>query len=129
MKTVLPVLFALIACITFSAITATAAAASYPVAVNPKPSSFQFLRAHRQGSAISLSWAFDVSGADQFVVERSYDGEFFDMVESVAPVTGTNTYLDSAVFPGTIHYRIVAVDASGNTQYSPVTVVRLIRRG
>lgn len=94
-------------------------------------SCFNSFRAHRQGKAgVSLSWTVSGSDITQFVVERSYDGEFFENVNIVNFDNSRNyKYHDTGVYSGMIYYRISAVKADGSTEYSPVEIVRIVQRG
>lgn len=126
MKQKITMLVALFMCFTLSTFSAVAAT---PLKAMPvKVSSFDFLRGHRQGSDVSLSWAVAAEGVQSFRIERSSDGEFFDEVETVAAAPKTNRYLDTGVYPGTNYYRVVAVLADGSTIESSVIVVRIIKR-
>jgi hypothetical protein len=127
MKQKLSLLVALFLCFTLSTFSASAKG---PSTVEPrKVSNFNFLRAHRQGSNISLNWSAAVEGVESFRIERSYDGEFFEPVATVAAAAGTNRFLDDEVFPGLITYRVVAISAGGSSSYSATVSVRLVRRG
>lgn len=128
MKTLIT--FALIMFVSAS-IPAVATPVNQPNAkVAPSTECFDFFRVHRQGPGISLSWAAASSGISQFVIERSYDGEFFDVVAAMG-CSGSNTHKfnDSDVFPGTIFYRITAVKSNGTTESSAVKTVRIVQRG
>jgi hypothetical protein len=94
-------------------------------------SCFGRFNAHRAGKAnIELSWNITSGEIAQFVVERSYDGEFFDEVNSVN-FNGSSAYKykDNGVYPGMIYYRITAVKADGTTECSPVETVRIVQHG
>ena len=94
-------------------------------------SSFKSFRAHRQGKAgVALSWSVSAPNVIQFVVERSYDGEFFEPVHSMG-CNGAGSYkcADNDVFPGIIHYRVTAIKADGTTESSSVESVRIVQRG
>src|SRR5215213_6812986 len=86
------------------------------------------LRVHRKGAAISLTWSDDANAAS-FKVERG-DGEFFEQLDEV-PNTGARSYKyeDGSYFPGTIYYRIVCVDASGNELCTHTDVIKITKRG
>ena len=106
------------------------AAKPFILAAPQQVTSFDFLRTHRQGSGVALSWSAATDGVDHFLIERSYDGgEFFEPVDELPATRGTNRYLDAAPYGGTIHYRVSAVDASGNTLFSATDVVKLRLRG
>jgi len=94
-------------------------------------SSFKSFRAHRQGKAgVALSWSISAPNVVQFVVERSYDGEFFEPVTGMGcNGAGVYKYADNDIFPGVIHYRITAIKGDGSTESSPVESVRIVQRG
>ncbi len=127
MKTITTFVFLLLVSLTPA--VATPVYSSYAT-VKPPSGSFSFFRVHRQGPGISLSWASASSNVVQFIIERSYDGEFFDVIGGMG-CTGTNThrFSDNDVFPGLIHYRVTAVKADETTESSTIETVRLVRRG
>ncbi|HEV7329799.1 MAG TPA: hypothetical protein VGN63_02070 [Flavisolibacter sp.] len=87
------------------------------------------LRAHRQGKNIALTWSAAGAGLAAFHVERSYDGEFFEVIGTVEN-TGARSYkfLDDFA-PGYIYYRICCTDADGEElSKSTVEVVRIVQR-
>jgi hypothetical protein len=94
-------------------------------------SCFDNFRAHRQGKAgVSLTWSVSMPDIVQFSVERSYDGDFFEVIGGAnANAAGTYRHKDNDVFPGRIYYRITALKADGSTESSPVEVVRIVQRG
>ena len=92
---------------------------------------FNFLRVHRQGKAgVNISWSVADNQIDHFIVERSYDGEFFEPVNSCG-FNGSSNYKmnDNNIFPGTIYYRVKAVKTDGTTEHSAVKSVRIVQRG
>jgi hypothetical protein len=92
---------------------------------------FSSFRAHRQGKAgVTSAWTVSSNDIVQFIVERSYDGEFFDSVDSV-DFNGSSSYkyTDKEIYPGLIYYRIAAVKSDGTTEYSPVETVRIVQHG
>lgn len=100
-------------------------------------SSFKFQDAftrfngHRQQNGIALTWQFtNPNNAVCFVIQRSYDGSFFENLAEVPCSEGRNQYKDNnGVYPGYLHYRIVALMRDGSSIYSPVEVVRIVRNG
>lgn len=99
----------------------TAAAASF--------NCFDYVRVHRQGNGVTVSWAVTSPDVVQFNVERSYDGEFFEPVTSIPFAGSAADYKDMDIFPGTIYYRIVAVKSDGSTETSAAESVRIVKRG
>lgn len=96
------------------------------VEINPP---FAFFRAHRQGRDIMLKWGIiDLSQVSGFIVEHSYDGEFFNSIAIVNAdgISAVYSYRDEAVLPGYNYYRIAAVMIGGGGVYSPVEVVRIV---
>src|SRR6187399_506873 len=83
---------------------------------------FSRINVHRAGKAnVEITW--NVSSADitQFVVERSYDGDFYENVANVH-FNGSSSYKskDVDLFPGVIYYRVTAIKSDGTTECSPV---------
>ncbi len=127
MKTITTFVFLLL--VTLSPAVATPVHSS-SATVKPPSGSFSFFRVHRQGPGISLSWASASSNVVQFIIERSYDGDFFDVIGGIG-CTGTNThrFSDNDVFPGIIYYRVTAVKVDDTTESSAIETVRFVRRG
>jgi hypothetical protein len=94
-------------------------------------SCFSHVNVHRAGKAnVEISWSVSSSDITQFIVERSYDGDFYDNVATVN-FNGSSAYKskDVGVFPGVIYYRITAVKSDGSTECSPVETIRLVQHG
>ena len=126
MKTIISVL-TLTALVLTSSFTATSQQEVNKQLAN---GNFSYFRVHRQGKAgIGLTWAITTQQASYFVVERSYDGEFFEPAGTVN-YTGVSVYKfqDTGVFPGFIHYRIVLVGSNAVTETSVVETVRIVQR-
>ena len=128
MKTAVSILCALV--VASSAISAPLPVNSkQPVSVAKFSNEFARFNVHRQQRGVVLNWIFtDPNNVVSFVVQRSYDGQFY---ENVAEVTsnGKNQYKDNDVFPGHIYYRIAALMYDGSTIYSNVDVVRIVKNG
>jgi len=101
-----------------------------PQETTAQTGTFKQFRVHRQGTDVALAWSVSTSNIAEFRIERSYDGEFFEPVGSMA-CTGTSThqYKDVSVFPGTIWYRIVAIKADQSIESSATETVRIVKRG
>jgi hypothetical protein len=100
--------------------------------VSGKASSIAFLHfvTHRQANGAALMWTVsspaDVVGFD---IERSYDGDIFDVVASQTPGNASLFRCkDTNVYPGFIHYRIKAYLNDGSVVYSGISVVRIVAR-
>lgn len=93
-------------------------------------SCFSYLRAHRQAKNVAMTWAVGSNDVVQFVVERSYDGDFYENIGTVS-YTGARSYkfTDNSVFPGRIYYRVTAIKTDSSTESSTVECVRIISRG
>ena len=87
------------------------------------------LRVHRQGKDIALTWSATGAGVAAFHVERSYDGEYFEVIGTVEN-TGARSYKYSdELAPGYIYYRICCADANGDElSKSAVEVIRIVQR-
>lgn len=86
------------------------------------------LRAHRQGSAISLTWS-NSANAVEYRIERSNDGQFFDIVDAM-PNNGnrSNSYKDANFFPGILYYRVISINADGTEEPSNTEVLNVRQR-
>ena len=92
---------------------------------------FARFNVHRAGkSNVELTWTVSSSDLTQFVVERSYDGDFYDNVTTVN-FNGSSSYKskDLGIFPGVIYYRVTAVKSDGTTECSPVETIRIVQHG
>jgi hypothetical protein len=86
------------------------------------------LRAHRQGSGVALSWSAASPDAVSFVIEKSYDGDFFDTLTEVNFNGGSSyKFVDNSVFPGVIYYRIKTVNTDGSVDCSTTESVRIVK--
>jgi hypothetical protein len=93
---------------------------------------FSYFRTHRQAKNVVLSWGVtSISGVTGFVIERSYDGEFFEAINQVSSNTDLKySWKDLSVFAGYIYYRVGIVMPDGRiSSYSPVDVVRIVSHG
>lgn len=101
--------------------------------VAPKPvksttfNCFSFFRLHHQAKNVVLSWAVSTPDVTQFIVERSYDGQYFDAIDRVNGNLGNSKYSDTNVYPGYIYYRITAVKTDGSSETSSVEVIRIVQ--
>jgi len=88
------------------------------------------LQAHRQQQGVGLTWiTLSTEGIAGFIIERSYDGfEFEEIAQVNSDISGRNRYHDTAVFPGFIHYRVVAIYEDGSSELSETVVVRIVSR-
>ena len=118
-----------------SAITLTSAtykgdASQVKSAQSPIEDVFRSFNLHRQGAdGISLSWTVSSNHVSDFIIQRSYDGEYFDDLDLHIKTLGRwNRANDTEVFPGIIWYRIVAVMDDGTEAVSPTQYVRIVRR-
>ena len=94
-------------------------------------SCFSRFNVHRAGKAnIEITWTVSSADINQFAVERSYDGDFYENVTTVN-FNGSSSYKskDNGVFPGYIYYRVTAVKSDGTTECSPVEVIRIVQHG
>jgi hypothetical protein len=92
---------------------------------------FTHLRLHRVGGTdASVNWGIsDPAGVAYYEIERSYDGEIFELVAEVPATADVRySYRDNTVLPGIISYRVTSFNTDGTTTESPVEVLRLLRR-
>jgi len=92
---------------------------------------FTFFRIHHQSKKnVVLNWGIDSpAGVSTFSVERSYDGDFYDVINEV-PNNNTVRYSwkDEGIFPGVIYYRIACNMNDGTTHYSAIETIRVVQR-
>lgn len=92
---------------------------------------FSRFNVHRAGkSNIEITWSVSEANITEFVIERSYDGEFYENVNSIN-FNGSSSYKskDVGVFPGTIYYRVTAHKSDGSSECSPVETIRIMQHG
>jgi len=91
---------------------------------------FGKLDAHRQQQGVGLTWTvLSTEGIAGFIIERSYDGFYFEEIAQVnSDPSARNRYNDSAVFPGFLYYRVIAIFEDGSSDTSETTVVRIVSR-
>jgi hypothetical protein len=92
---------------------------------------FTYFRVHPQTKKnVVLSWGVDSpAGVSNFTVERSYDGEFYDPINQVAPNNAVRfTWKDEGVYPGMIYYRIACNMNDGTKHFSDVETIRVVQR-
>jgi hypothetical protein len=84
---------------------------------------------HREHNGVTLNWNVSSSSITSFVIQKSYDGEYFEDVDmSIATVGRWSRSTDNDVFPGYIHYRVIAILSDGTECCSPVQVVRIVKK-
>jgi hypothetical protein len=105
-----------------NATTSVAAAAAHD---------FTYFRIHPQTKKnVVLDWGIDTpAGVSSFTIERSYDGDFYDPINQVAPNNSVRfSWKDEGIFPGLIYYRIACNMNDGTTHYSAVETIRVVQR-
>ena len=101
------------------------------VSVNSNFHDFSYFRIHHQSKKnVVLNWGITTpAGVSNFRVERSYDGEFYDVVNEPACNSATKfSWKDEGIFPGVIYYRIGCVMNDGSCHYSEVETIRVVQR-
>jgi hypothetical protein len=90
-------------------------------------------RAYGVDEGVSLKWATATEeNSDRFEVERSIDGEHFELIGTL-PSAGNSTqelhydFLDRLPYQGLNHYRLRHVDIDGDGQHSPIESVYVER--
>lgn len=89
---------------------------------------FSYFRSHRQAKNVVLNWGITTpAGVSGFTIERSYDNEYFDVMNQVSCNNSTKfSWKDESVFPGYIYYRIGCMMSDGTCHYSATEVVRIV---
>ena len=92
---------------------------------------FTYFRIHHQSKKnVVLNWGINTpAGVTCFNVERSYDGEFYDVINEVPCNNSVRfSWKDEGIFPGVIYYRVACKMNDGTTHYSPVETIRVVQR-
>jgi hypothetical protein len=92
---------------------------------------FTYFRIHPQTKKnVVLDWGIDTpAGVSTFTVERSYDGDFYEAINQVAPNNSVRfSWKDEGIFPGLIYYRIACNMSDGTTHYSAIETIRIVQR-
>jgi len=92
---------------------------------------FTYFRVHHQSKKNNvLNWGIDTpAGVSCFNVERSYDGEFYDVINQVPCNNAVKfSWKDEGIFPGVIFYRIACNMNDGTTHYSDIETIRVVQR-
>ena len=119
-----------------SPVTPTDKAAT-PAKVTKAPlnPSFNFVRAHRQGKGITASWAISSNeGVLGFNVQKTYEDPtdpyayWEDLCTVACDPVRSYKHTDMNVFPGYIHYRIVAQMGNGSSVVSETVTVRIVSK-
>ena len=94
---------------------------------------FAFLRAHRQGKSITLTWGMaDNTNLAGFDIEKTMEdpNDPYSVWVPVASVPGSSVrsfkYTDDAVSPGTSNYRIIAYYSDNRTAQSEIISVSIM---
>jgi len=92
---------------------------------------FTYFRIHHQSKKnVVLNWGITTpAGVANFRVERSYDGDFYDVINE--PVCNSATkfsWKDEGIYPGVIYYRIGCVMTDGSVHYSAIETIRVVQR-
>lgn len=137
MKARIKIIAAALLCIQAISPVIAASAAIKPHQSNQSATAgFDFIRAHRQGKGAAVTWGLSSEdGVVGFTVQRTYEDPtdpyaFWEDVGSAARnASRSYKYSDLSVFPGSIHYRVVAQLADGSTTTSDIASVKIVSRG
>jgi hypothetical protein len=131
---IIPVAIALIGSLS-SPLTESLTTKTIVQTVKKQDSPFAFLRTHRQGKGIAVVWGINSSDVVVgFAVQRTYEDPadpyaYWEEVGTIAnDASRSFTYKDQQVFPGSIHYRVVAMYADGTSITSGISSVRIPSR-
>jgi len=92
---------------------------------------FSYFRIHHQSKKnVVLNWGIvSPAGVSSFRIERSYDGDFYDVINEPACNNATKfSWKDEGIYPGVIYYRIGCVMSDGTCHYSDVETIRVVQR-
>ena len=116
---------------TFSGENETVASKATTYAAANVAHDFTYFRIHHQSKKnVVLNWGIDSpAGVTCFTIERSYDAEFYDVINEVPCNNSVKfSWKDEGIFPGTIFYRVACNMNDGTTHYSPIESIRVVQR-
>lgn len=94
---------------------------------------FGFIRGHRQGKGITITWGMNSnSNLIGFDIEKTNQDPYdpYSVWEYVNSVSGSNNrsfkYTDLNVLPGSTNYRVTAWYSDGRTSVSDFVTVRIV---
>lgn len=121
-------------CLDCGSFNAFTLASSSPL--NPLPVELLFFDAKLNNERkVDLIWqTASEHNNDYFSIERSQDGENFEVITIVPGAGNSNDLLsylskDENPFPGISYYRLKQTDYDGAFEYSPIKVVQLLQEG
>lgn len=121
-------------CLDCGSFNAFTLASSSPI--NPLPVELLFFDAKLNNERkVDLIWqTASEHNNDYFSIERSQDGENFEVITIVPGAGNSNDLLsylskDENPFPGISYYRLKQTDYDGDFEYSPIKVVQLLQEG
>lgn len=121
-------------CLDCGSFNAFTLASSSPI--NPLPVELLFFDAKLNNERkVDLIWqTASEHNNDYFSIERSQDGENFEVITIVPGAGNSNDLLsylskDENPFPGISYYRLKQTDYDGDFEYSPIKVVQLLKEG
>lgn len=132
MKTII-LIGSIMLCSLFSSLAISTNAKTVISEVKTFSPSFSFIRGHKQGRNIAVTWGMtNNSGVNHFIVECTYEDptDPYSVWQTIGLVPCTNhpifKFIDAPVLPGTINYRIVAV-MNNNTTITSVYYTTYVR--
>ena len=132
MKTII-LIGSILVCSLFSSLAISTNAKTVISEVKTFSPSFSFIRGHKQGRNIAVTWGMtNNSGVNHFIVECTYEDptDPYSVWQTIGLVPCTNhpifKFIDAPVLPGTINYRIVAV-MNNNTTITSVYYTTYVR--
>ena len=121
MKTII-LIGSIMLCSLFSSLAISTNAKTVISEVKTFSPSFSFIRGHKQGRTIAVTWGMtNNSGVNHFIVECTYEDptDPYSVWQTIGLLPCTNhpifKFIDAPVLPGTINYRIVAVMNNNTT--------------
>lgn len=90
------------------------------------PVSLVSFQAKKNGGAVAVSWkTANEIGIDAFEVEKSTDGQHFNIVGALpgGAAAGNYSLLDKSGVKGTVYYRLRILDSKTGASYGPVAAV------
>ena len=91
---------------------------------------FSQFKVQEAAENVCLTWSVSTAEVKQFVIERSFDGDYYDTISAMnCNGTATHQFADANAAGKTVYYRITAVKADATVEKSSVATVNPAQHG
>ena len=91
---------------------------------------FNEFKVQDQSKNVCLTWSVSTAEVKQFVIERSFDGDYYDTISAMnCNGTDTHQFADNSTDGRIVYYRITAVKSDATIEKSSVATVKPAQHG